>query len=104
MRPLGELVEAYRKGDPAAQQELLTRLESQLRMLVRALLGKQIRTERESMDVCQSLLLAFHLQAQAGKVKLEPSRRSTWCWTRLWNGSQVNACSSGPRGKRSSSR
>ncbi len=71
MKTLAELLDAYRKGDPAAQTELLTRLESQLRMLVRALVGKQVRTERESMDICQSLLLAFHLQAGAGKVAFE---------------------------------
>jgi RNA polymerase sigma factor (sigma-70 family) len=70
-RPLPELVDAYQKGDPAAQTELLEKLETQLRGLVRALLGKQIRTERESLDVCQSLLLAFHLQAKSGKVKLD---------------------------------
>jgi len=70
-RPLKELVHAYRAGDPAAQQEMLQRLETQLRTIVRALIGKQIRTERESMDVCQSLMLAFHLQAQSGKVQLE---------------------------------
>lgn len=71
MKTLKDLLEGYRKGDAAAQTELLTRLEAQLRMLVRALVGKQIRTERESMDVCQSLLLAFHLQAEAGKVAFE---------------------------------
>jgi len=71
MKTLGELLEGYRKGDAAAQTELLTRLEAQLRMLVRALVGKQIRTERESVDICQSLLLAFHLQAGAGKIAFE---------------------------------
>ena len=70
-RPLPELIEAYQEGDTVAQTELLEKLETQLRGLVRALLGKQIRTERESLDVCQSLLLAFHLQAKAGKVKLD---------------------------------
>lgn len=71
MKTLAELLEGYRRGDPEAQTELLTRLEAQLRMLVRALVGKQIRTERESQDICQSLLLAFHLQAGAGKVAFE---------------------------------
>jgi RNA polymerase sigma factor (sigma-70 family) len=71
VRTLADLLEGYRRGDAAAQTELLTRLEAQLRALVRALVGKQIRTERESMDVCQSLLLAFHMQAQAGKVAFE---------------------------------
>lgn len=70
-RPLAELLEAYRTGDPDAQTELLERLETQLRGLVRALLGKQIRSERDSMDVCQSLLLAFHLQAKSGKVAFD---------------------------------
>jgi RNA polymerase sigma factor (sigma-70 family) len=70
-RPIPDLITAYQQGDAAAQQELLECLETQLRGLVRALLGKQIRTERESVDVCQSLLLAFHLQAKAGKVKLD---------------------------------
>ncbi|MHC5044707.1 MAG: ECF-type sigma factor, partial [Planctomycetota bacterium] len=70
-RPIPDLITAYHQGDAAAQQELLERLETQLRGLVRALLGKQIRTERESLDVCQSLLLAFHLQAKQGKVKIE---------------------------------
>jgi RNA polymerase sigma factor (sigma-70 family) len=70
-RPLPELIEAYKTGDATAQTELLEKLETQLRGLVRALLGKQIRTERESMDVCQSLLLAFHLQAKQGKVKID---------------------------------
>jgi RNA polymerase sigma factor (sigma-70 family) len=70
-RPIPDLIAAYQQGDAAAQQELLERLETQLRSLVRALLGKQIRTERESLDVCQSLMLAFHLQAKAGKLKLD---------------------------------
>jgi RNA polymerase sigma factor (sigma-70 family) len=70
-RPIPDLIAAYQQGDTAAQEELLEKLETQLRGLVRALLGKQIRTERESMDVCQSLLLAFHLQAKHGKVKID---------------------------------
>jgi len=61
----------YRDGDETAQHELLTRLETELRGLVRALMGNQIRSERESVDVCQSLMLAFHMRAAEGKVELE---------------------------------
>jgi len=70
-RSLEQLLHAYRGGDPAAQNELLTRLEGQLRALVRALVGRQIRTERQSLDICQSLLLAFHLQAMEGKLAFD---------------------------------
>lgn len=70
-RKISDLVKAYQQGDATAQGELLERLEGQLRGLVRTLIGKQIRSERESMDVCQSLMLAFHLQAKAGKVTLD---------------------------------
>jgi len=70
MEPLEEQMRRYREGDAAAQQEVLAKLESELRGLVRALMGNQIRSDRESMDVCQSLLLAFHLRAADGKIEL----------------------------------
>jgi RNA polymerase sigma factor (sigma-70 family) len=70
-RPISELLEAYRSGDETAREQLLGRLESELRSLTRRLVGRQIRSERESMDVCQSLLLAFHLRASDGKIEIE---------------------------------
>jgi RNA polymerase sigma factor (sigma-70 family) len=70
VRSMEELVRAYREGDPDAQEELLTRMEDLLHRLVRKLMGTWIRSDRESIDVCQSLLLAFHLQAKDGKVDL----------------------------------
>lgn len=68
---MDKLMEAYRRGDPEAQKVLLERLESALRSLVRKLIGKGIRNERDSMDVCQSLMLAFHLRALEGKVAFD---------------------------------
>jgi len=71
MTTLQELMRRYKAGDESAQQELLEQMETQLRGLVRLLMGKQIRTERESIDVCQSLMLAFHMRAAEGKLEID---------------------------------
>ena len=71
------LLERYRAGDGEAQEQLLMRLETLLRALVRSLVGKQIRTERESLDLCQSLLLAFHIQAQDGRIDIPNEKALT---------------------------
>jgi len=70
-RTISELLAAYRAGDEDARDELLARLEKELRGITRGLLGRQIRNERESVDICQSLLLAFHLRAADGRVEIE---------------------------------
>ena len=70
-RSISDLLAAYRGGDEDARDELLVRLEKELRGITRSLLGRQIRNERESMDICQSLLLAFHLRAADGRVEIE---------------------------------
>jgi len=68
---LVDLLPGYRSGDPVAQQEFLDRMESLLRAMVRKAMGPQVRTERESMDVCQSIMLAFHLGAAQGTAEFE---------------------------------
>ena len=71
MRDLDELMAAYRECDAEAEGQLLERMEGLLRGTVRKLMGRGIRFDRESMDVCQSVLLAFHLQARDGKIDFE---------------------------------
>ena len=68
---LVDLLPGYRSGDPVAQQEFLDRRETLLRAMVRKAMGPQVRTERESMDVCQSIMLAFHLGAAQGTAEFE---------------------------------
>jgi RNA polymerase sigma factor (sigma-70 family) len=70
-RSLKELMRAYREGDRSVQEEMLEKVETQLRGQVRKMVGKQIRSERESVDICQSILVAFHLRASEGKVDVE---------------------------------
>ncbi|MHC4958185.1 MAG: RNA polymerase sigma factor [Planctomycetota bacterium] len=70
-RSLQALLDAYRQGDMGAQTELLRLLEFESRGIARSLMGKEIRTDQESVDVVQSLMLAFHLQASDGKIQLE---------------------------------
>lgn len=71
MRDVDELLQAYQGGDAEAEAELLERAEVLLRRLVRRQIGYGIRSDRDSADVCQSLLLAFHEQARSGKVDFE---------------------------------
>lgn len=70
-RSIADLLAAYRAGDAGAQEELLARLEPVLRGFVRQEMGKKLRTVEESVDLCQSVLLGFHLGAEAGKLDVD---------------------------------
>ena len=74
---INELLARYKTGDIEAQDQLLMRLETLLRALVRSLVGKQIRNERESLDLCQSLLLSFHIQAKDGRLDIPNEKALT---------------------------
>ena len=70
-RSIPDLVKAYPTGGEEVKEELLTRLEPVLRGFVRREMGHKLRTMEESLDLCQSVLFAFHLRADAGKIEVE---------------------------------
>ena len=82
MRSLDKLVQAYQTGNAAAQQELLERIEGQLRPILRARMGPFVRTERESMDrergsrergvkAAKLPVLDFRISANDGRIEWE---------------------------------
>lgn len=68
---LTDLFEEYRTGDAQSQEIFLRRLETRLLQMVRRLIGPQIRSLKDSVDLTQSLLLSFHQSAMEGKVEVE---------------------------------
>lgn len=73
-RSLRELLDAYYEGDDSAREEVLARIERLLLPVVRSLMSSRLRVERDSMDVCQSLLLDFHARAESGSLDLETEK------------------------------
>lgn len=72
-KQLPEKLAAYRSGDSAAQQEVLSEVETFLRTCVRGKMGSKLRSLEESIDLTQSLMLAFHMAASQGKVDVPNS-------------------------------
>ena len=70
-RKLSQLLEEYRRGDDEARQELMEHIEKLLLPLVRKFMSSRLRLDRESIDVCQSLMMDFHSRAEQGKLDLE---------------------------------
>ncbi|MHC4471807.1 MAG: RNA polymerase sigma factor [Planctomycetota bacterium] len=70
-RSLRDLMRAYREGDRSVQEELIERMEEKLSGHVGKLTGQQIRSDRESIDIRQSILLSFHLRMADGRVEFE---------------------------------
>lgn len=70
-----ELLAAYRAGDARAQEALLARLEPVVRGFVRQQMGKKLRSVEESTDLAQSVLLALHLRAEAGKLDVDDEQK-----------------------------
>ncbi len=62
---------AYRQGDANARQELMAQVEALLEQFVHGAMGTKLRTLEESIDLSQSVMLAFHLGAVAGKIDLD---------------------------------
>jgi len=70
-RPLNDCIDAYRRGEKGAPLELLVAAEPLLRRYVQTSMGDKLRSLEESIDVSQSLMLAFHVQVSAHKVEFE---------------------------------
>ena len=68
--PAWELLRAYERGDPEARQQILERVEGISKTYASQEMGYGLRSLEESVDVAQSVILAFHLGAAAGKVDL----------------------------------
>ena len=68
---IADLFFAYRQGDGNARQELMARVEALLEQFVHSAMGTKLRTLEESIDLSQSVMLAFHLGAAAGKINLD---------------------------------
>jgi len=69
---------AYRAGDSQARDEVLGQVEGLLRHYVRGEMGAKLRSLEESIDLTQSLMLAFHMAASDGKIGVsnEPGLRA----------------------------
>ncbi|MHC4959336.1 MAG: RNA polymerase sigma factor [Planctomycetota bacterium] len=65
---LQAIINAYRDGDTEAQEKLLEQVQPMVRRLVRSAMGGYLRTIEESVDLSQSLLLAFHMQIAGGRA------------------------------------
>src|SRR5262245_5326902 len=59
-----------RAGDAAAAAELVRRYEPAIRVIVRARLGSGLRSQFDSLDVCQSVLGTFFARAALGQYDL----------------------------------
>ena len=70
-RAIADLFFAYRQGDANARQELMAQVEALLEQFVHGAMGTKLRTLEESIDLSQSVMLAFHLGAVAGKIDLD---------------------------------
>ena len=67
---LANLLDAYRGGDPQAQDRLLKAVEPMLLRYVQRDMGAQARSMEQSVDLSQSLLLAFHIALSQGKAEM----------------------------------
>ena len=70
-RPLSDCIEAYQRGEGDAPVELLKAAEPLLRRYVQTSMGEKLRSLEESIDISQSLMLAFHVQVSGRKVEFE---------------------------------
>ena len=70
-KSLRKLLEAYQTDDDKDREELLGRIADLLLPVVRRFMSTRLRLDRESIDVCQSLLLDFHKRAKQGQIEME---------------------------------
>ena len=67
-----DLINSVRQGDEQAAAELVSRYESELRVLARVrLTDPSLRRVVDSMDICQSIMANFFVRAAAGQFDLE---------------------------------
>ena len=67
-KDIPDRLRAYRAGDPEVSDEVLGHVEGLLQRYVRGEMGPKLRSLEESVDLTQSLLLAFHMAASDGKI------------------------------------
>jgi hypothetical protein len=71
-----ELFERVRQGDSDAAYFIVRRYESAIRVAVRSrLLDPALKSQLNSMDVCQSVLISFFIRAAAGAFDLQEQRQ-----------------------------
>ncbi|HEV2971298.1 MAG TPA: ECF-type sigma factor [Pirellulales bacterium] len=71
-----ELFERVRGGDADAACVIVRRYESAIRVAVRSrLLDPALKSQLDSMDVCQSVLISFFIRAAAGAFDLHEPRQ-----------------------------
>jgi RNA polymerase sigma factor (sigma-70 family) len=67
-----ELIRRVRRGDQAAAEELVRKYEPAVRMEVRVrLVEPKLRSQIDSLDICQSVLGSFFIRMAAGQYDLE---------------------------------
>jgi RNA polymerase sigma-70 factor (ECF subfamily) len=67
-------IRRVRQGDEAAAEELVRRYESEIRLEIRTSLrmrDPRLRRVFDSMDICQSVLASFFVQATIGEFELD---------------------------------
>lgn len=75
-----DFIRRLRRGDSLAAEELIRRYEPEIRLEVRALLrlrDPRLRRIFDSMDICQSVLASFFVQAAAGDFELDDPSQLT---------------------------
>jgi DNA-directed RNA polymerase specialized sigma24 family protein len=83
-RPIDDLLERVRRGEPDAADELVRRYESAIRVAVRTRLSDPaLRRQFDSMDICQSVLGSFFVRASAGQYDLSEPRQLVALLTRM---------------------
>lgn len=65
-----DFIARIRAGDAQAAEELVQQYESSIRIIVRAHLGRAMRTQLDSVDICQSVLGTFFARAALGEYDL----------------------------------
>lgn len=65
-----KLLQAYERGDPEARQRVMKRAAALSKSFASQAMGRGLRSIEESIDIAQSVMLAFHVGAAAGEVEL----------------------------------
>ena len=83
---VSNLIARAKAGDEAALRAFLTRFGSELRMMVRARLPRQLRSQYDSGDFVQAIWQSFFAEFQHGALNFE--RTAALSKVPRWHGSE----------------
>jgi RNA polymerase sigma factor (sigma-70 family) len=73
VRPIAELVERLRRGDPQVAAELFTRYAQRLTSLAEQQLSRKLAARLDGADVVQSVFRTFFRRSAAGEFRIDSS-------------------------------